>query len=443
MPTSRQHLVGLGYRVQLSGTSGTQFGEAGVQAFTLDFDHDDAYRTAEPGRGVHPAGALVQHYDGDRWAEADFHCAPDTASGTIVAKPSNGSVWPGAGLSPESTYVYKICYEEIDGQGELHPGAVSVGTLFTTGEADDTCTIAIPDVRLTSKRRVRIGVIRSLAGATGDPEAIRIRVSSIIPTATGANGYPLNDPTVDTITFVDQMLDTTAVKLELLYTNGGVLSNDPIASGGEVVAGGKYRLFWTDPIDGAVVNYSKQLASSDTAAEMSPFLSQRTDPFGGDIVAISTMDDNVIVFKETAIYAFGGPGPAPDGGLTTQDAFTPAQLVTRMSAARAASSVRQMPLGVVSRATRGSVCSAGDLNVRRIGDPVFAYNAQTITRSTLSGSAARDPDEQRTDAALRLRPRSVVDVSTNHEGYDAIVVGGSYYYLAHRRARAFVETIGA
>jgi len=439
-PTSRQHLLALGYRIQLSGTSGTQFGEAGIQAFTLDFDHDDAYRYTELGGATYLSGALIQHYDGDRWAESDFHCAPDTTSGTIETSQTTGG-----GLTTTNAYNYKLVYEEIDGQGLIHPGAVSVATMITLSGSNDAVVLTIPTYRLTSKRRVRVSVFRSLGNATGDPQAIEFfRVSSVDPTTAGSpNGYLLNDPTVDSVSFTDNMSDATAKTLEPLYTNGGVLANDPIASGGEVIAGGKYRLFWTDPLDGDLVNYSKQLADSDTAAEMSPLLSQRLDPFGGDIVAIALMDDNVVVFKETAIYAFGGPGPDADGGATTSDAFTPAQLLTSDVGCKSRSSVCQMPLGVVFQSDKGIYLLGRDLSVRRIGDPVFAYNSQTITRSTLL------PDRPHvvflTDSGWTLLydyDRNAWSKFSNHEGHDAVVVAGTYYYL-RADGRVFAETPGS
>ena len=429
MSTSRQHAVALGYRIQLSGTSGTQFGEAGILRTSIDFDHDDAFRSAELGRGLYLSGALIQQYDGLRWAEADFHCAPDTASGTI------GTVLAAGGsLTTSATYVYKLLYEEIDAQGELHPGAVSVGVSITTG-SNTKCTLTIPTYRLTGKHKVRIGVFRSLANDASK----WFRVSSVDPTAVGNNGYVLNDPAVDSVSFVDVMADTAAAVLEPLYTNGGVLGNDPSPQGGEIIAGGKSRLFWTDPLDGALVRYSQQLRD-DTALEASAFLSQRVDPFGGDIVALATMDDNVIVFKETAIYAFGGPGPDADGGQTTSSGFTAPQLVTSDVGCKSRSSVCQMPLGVVFQSDKGIYLLGRDLSVRRIGDDVYGFNAQTITRSTLLPDRPQVVFLTSSGSTLLFDyDRDQWSTFSNHEGLDAIVVGGSYYYLRND-GRVFVET---
>lgn len=437
--TSRQHAVCLGYRIQLSGTSGTQFGEVGIQLFELDFNHSSAYQSAQLGRGAYLGGALIQHYDGDRWAEADFHCAPDTATGTIA--PTIGG---GGSLTTGQWYGYKFCYEEIDGQGELHPGATSIAMLVQLTGGNTKVTIPVPTYRLTSKRRVRIGVFRTVAAATAptDPEAIQyFRVSSVDPTAGGNNGYILNDPTVDSISFVDVMSDAAISVLEPLYTNGGILRNDPVPSGGAVIAGGKSRLYWADPTDPHLVWFSQQLRD-DTSAEFSAALSMRTDPYGGSVVGLCVMDDGVVAFKDTAIYVTDGPGPDPDGGKTSRNAFTPWALVTSDVGCKSPGSICQTPNGVAFQSQKGIKLLGRDRQVVDIGADVYAFNDQTIVRATLL------PDRHQvvflTDSGSTLLwdyERGQWSRFTNHEGLDAVVVGGSYYYLRND-GRVFVETPG-
>ena len=426
---SRQHAVALGNRIQLSSSSGTVFGEQGLQLATMDFDHDLSFQTAELGKGLYLAGACPQHYDGQRWAEPDFHAAPDVygSAGITITQSSSGNLTGG------DTYNYVYWYEEIDAQGELHPGACSVQTLFALpSSGGQSTTHTIPTYRLTSKLRVRIGVARSAGNATGAPTAIRFyRVSSTDPTQLGAafNGYLLNDPTVDSVTFIDGMSDAVLITKEPLYTNGGILSNDPYPIAGSCIAGGKSRLFWTDPDDPNLVRYSQELRD-ETACEASAFLSTRLDPLGGAIVAIAIQDDNVIVLKETAIYAFGGPGPDADGGLASTDAFTPPQLVTSDVGCSDASSVCQGPMGVYFKSQKGIYVLGRDLQVKRIGDPVFAYNDQRISRTTLIADLPHVLFL--TDDGFTLLydyDRDQWSKYTNHEGYDGILVDNVYYYL--------------
>jgi hypothetical protein len=438
---SRQHSLSLGYRIQLAGSSGTQFGEQGIELFSLDYDHADSFHAAQLGGGIYLSGALIQHYDGSRWSEHNFHCAPDTASGVIATSQAGGG-----SLTALGTYNYKIIYEEIDAQGEIHPGATSVAIPITLTGANSQVTLTIPTCRLTSKSRVRIGVFRSLANVN----AGFFRVSSVSPTATGPNGYVLSDATVDTVTFIDNLSDATATTREPLYTNGGILSNDPEQSGGAAIVGGKSRLFWLDPLDGNRVNYSQGLRD-DTAAEFSAALSITVDPFGGDIVALAVMDDNVIVFKETAVFAFGGPGPDADGGtLNPSNAWTQPQLVTTDVGCSSPSSIANVPEGIVFQSPKGPCLLDRSLQIKVIGDDVFAYRSQHISRATLLPDRPHivfltDDDQGRTllydynrkDAA----GAGQWSTFTNHTGIDAVVLNGSYYYLG-TDGIVYVETPG-
>lgn len=444
--TSRRHVVALGYRIQLSGTSGTQFGEQGIQQITLDYAHDGAYRWSELGRGLYLAGALMQHYDGFRFAEGDFHCAPDTASGAITIATAGA----GGGLSA-GAYNYKILYEEIDGQGELHVGAPCV-PVAVTALVNDKVTITIPTCRLTSKLRVRVGVFRTLVNQTGDPLAQPYyRVSSVDPTVAGNNGYVLNDPTVDSVTFVDVLSDATLQTLEPLYTNGGILANEPVPFDGAVIAGGKTRLFWGDPLEPQIVRFSQPIRD-DTAAELAVALVTRVDPFGGPIVAVAVQDDNVIVFKQGAIFAFGGAGPLADGGLTGSQQFTAPQLVTSDVGCQSRSSIAQTPEGIAFQSAKGPYVLGRDLTVRRIGDDVYAYNAQRITRAVvlpdrpqvLFLADGNDVNGNPVNGARTLLwdyDRNQWSTFTNHLGLDAVIVNGTLYYL-RTDGRVFQETIG-
>lgn len=437
---SRQRGLCLTDRIQLDSEDGDQFSETGIRLVGLDFDHASAFQYAELGRGLYLAGACLQHYDGRRWAESDFHCAPDVSTGAsspFTPSTSGGSIADG-------TYNYVLLYEEVDACGELHPGATSVPHTVTIsgGAGSGSVSIAIPTYRLTSKKHVRIGVFRSVQGQTGDPESITYyRVTNTDPSdTTGANCYVMNDTSVDTITFVDGLTDAQILTREPLYTVGGILSNDPMPIAGNCIAGGKSRLFWTDPSDPNLVRYSQQLRE-ETALESPAPLTITVDPYGGAIVGLGVLDDAVVVFKETAIYVFGGPGPLanPSAG---QDGFSPAQLVTSDVGCKAPNSIAQSPEGVVFQSAKGIMILDRSRQVQDIGSAVYAFDAQTITRATLL------PDRKQlvflTDDGYTLLwdyERLQWSKYTNHTGYDAIVVDGVYLYL-RTDGRVFRETPG-
>jgi len=428
--SGRVHSSALTYHEQIDTPTGVQRGESAIRRVVLDFDHPASFQSAQIGRGLYLAAAAPLHYDGDRWSEWGWHYGPDD-----VADPLVGS---GGAMTPLATYLYVYTYEEIDAQGEIHQGPTSAGSIVTMGASDTSTAHVVPTYRATSKRRARIGVWRS---APDDSTVLR-RVSSVDPTAIGANGYVLNDPTVDTVAFVDEMSDLEWAAQEPLYTNGGVISNEPTSVGGGALAVGKGRLFWTDPADPNLVRYSQQLREG-YAVEMAAPLFQRVDPYGGDIVGISVLDDVVIVFKETAIFAFGGPGPLADPTVETNAfSFTPSQLVTSDVGLESVGTIGYTPVGLVFQTGKGIYLLDRSRQVSKVGAPVDAYAAQPLTRAVLL------PDRSQI-VFLSSEGRTLLwdyehnqwSTFTNHTGWDAIVVNRAFYYL-RTDERVFKETIG-
>lgn len=417
-------------RERLVSEGRDQFRETGLRLFSLDFDDEDSHQTAQLGRGLYLAGACPQHYDGRVWSEQGFHFGPEL----IVATPSNG----GASLTSDTTYEYRAWYESTDAQGEIHRGPTSIGTLVTLGALDDMVTLELPTLRVTGKTNVRICVARSLAADTGDTAQF-FRVTSLDPAATGANGYVANDKTVDSVLFVDSMSDATLREQEELYTDGGILSNDPVALG-SVIARGKRRLFATDPSDGNILRYSQPL-DDGFGVEWPPDLTQPIDPFGGDVTALAVQDDRIVVFKASAIFVFAGDGPLPNGDTATSG-FSAPQLVTSDVGCTAPSSIVLTPAGLMFRSAKGIYLFDRSGSVSYVGAPVEGYNSQTVRRATVM------PDRTQvvflTNSGLTLLYDYLFgqwSTFTNHEGLDAVVVANQYHYL-RTDGRMYRETLG-
>jgi hypothetical protein len=431
----RTHYVPITYHEQAIATDLTQFAETGVRLVELDFDCPCSWQTAQLGRGLYLAGSAPQHYDGDRWAEAGFHCAAQATAPGIVA----GS---GGALTPSSTYLFVTVVEEIDAQGELHQGPPSEPVTVVLAGGQNRVTWQIPTYRLTSKRRVRIGIFRTEANDTSEDPSF-FRVSSLDPSViAGSNAYVANSTTVDTLPFVDDMSDATLITREGLYTNGGILPNDPPGWGGGVIVGGKNRLFFTDPSDPHLVRYSQEIADA-FGVEFAAELSVKCDPFGGPIVGLGLLDGAVVIFKETAIYIFGGDGPQANPDLSPESySFTRPEKVTSDVGCSDVHSIADTPIGLIFKSSKGVYLLGRDRQVVRIGNPVAAYDAQAVTRTTLL------PD--RTHIVLLTDDGSTLLYDydhqqwsrfTNHLGWDAIVVAGAYYYL-RTDGRVFRETPG-
>jgi len=241
------------------------------------------------------------------------------------------------------------------------------------------------------------------------------------------------------VTFIDRMSDTTLATQEPLYTNGGILSNDPSPLG-SIVAGGKSRLFFTDTGDANAIRYSQQL-DEGYGVECPPDLRIPVDPFGGPIRALAVMDELVVVFKERAIFAFNGDGPTPNGA-STEAGFSAPQLITSDVGCTDPNSVAVTPAGLLFKSAKGIYQIDRSAQVSYIGAPVERYNSQSIRRATAM------PD--RTQIVFLTDDGSTLlydyffqqwSTFTNHEGYDSVVVDGSYYYL-RTDERVFVETPG-
>lgn len=408
-----------------------KFTETGLRIFTLDFDNEQSHQYAQLGAGLYLAGGCPMHYDGRRWSELGFHVGPE-----LIATVNAG----GGSMTSATTYEYIAWYEATDALGEIHRGPTSIGTLVTMGGGDTQVTLTLPTLRVTLKANVRIMVARSLAAKTGDT-ARHFRVTSLDPSTAGAvNGYVANSTSVDTVSFVDRMSDTTLLTFDEIYTDAGILSNDP-APLGRAMARGKSRLFSLDPSDGTLVRYSQQL-DDGYGVEWPPDLMIRTDTIGGDATAITTRDNRVIVWCEGAIYTFAGDGPSANGD-TSVSGFSAVELVPGDVGCTEPASIVLTPHGHMFKSSKGIYLLGNDFSLQYVGAPVERYNSQTIRRATVL------PDRTAvvflTDSGLTLLYDYLFgqwSTFTNHEGLDAAVVAGQYHYL-RADGRVFRETIDA
>jgi len=406
--------IALPYKERLLSENNDQFTETGIRLAGLDFDNEDTHQTAQLGRGLYMGGCPL-HYDGSTWTEQGFHFGPELIT---AAKAGGGS------LTAEKTYRYVAWYEWTDTLGEVHRGPTSVDTVVVLGVGETQVTLTLPTLRVTKKSNVRICVARSEANS----EVKLFRITSADPSTAGAvNGYVANDTTVDTVTLVDRMSDTTLATQEPLYTNGGILSNDPSPLG-HVIAGGKNRLFFVDPSDGNLVRFSQELEDG-YGVEFPPELFVRCDPFGGSISAIAVMDDLVFLFKERAIFVFGGNGPSAAGDISA-DGFSLPQLVTSDVGCTDPASIALTPVGLVFKSSKGIYLLDRGRSVTYVGAPVETYNSQSVRRATVL------PDRTAvvflTDSGKTLYYDYLFgqwSTFTNHEGRDSVIVEGVYHYL--------------
>lgn len=420
----------LPFKQRLISENDDKFTETSIRRFTLDFDSAQSHQYAEFGRGLYLAGGCPMHYDGRAWNELGFNVGPELVLATPAA---------GGSMTSGVVYEYRIWYEWTDYQGEIHRGPISSGTLVTMGGADTQVTLTLPACRLTRKTNVRIMVARSRAGSDGNASEL-FRVTSLDQSTAGtANGYVTNSTSTDTVSFLDRMSDATLATFDELYTDGGVLSNDPAPLGATLLRI-KERLLASDPSDPGIVRFSQPI-SDGYGVEWPPDLFTRVDIQGGSVQAFAAIDNRVVVWTERQIWTFAGDGPDQTGSSETAG-FSKPQIVPGGIGCTDPQSIVLMPSGLMFKSEQGIYLLGGDSGVRYIGAPVEAFNDQTVRRAT------QLPDRTAilflTDSGSSLYYDYLFDqwsTFVNHEGLDAVVIDGVYHYL-RSDGQIWAETVG-
>lgn len=405
------------YKRRLSSDA-TVYTEKGVARLGIDFDHSQSHRAVQIGQSLYVTGGLLWMYDGQGAVESGFHLFPEN----VTSASSNGTGSMTSGVS----YTYRVYWEWVNAKGELEQSTSAAAVTQAMGAADDTVTLTIRTLAHTAKRSprtpIRVAVYRTAADPFGDSPFFR--ASSLDPTATGNNGYLENDPTADTVTFVDGMTDATLITKQLDYQNTGELDNvaPPAPS---VMVGGKGRVFLAGFEQPNLIIYSK-LNFFGAALAFNDALTLEVDPDGGPIAALGVLDDKLVIFKESRVFALIGDGPNNLGG----GEFSAAQLVTSDAGCTNQRSVVSVPAGLMFQTAKGVYLLDRSLQLSYVGADVEAYNEQTITAATLI--ADRNQVVFLTDDGAALLYDYFFNqwsTFTAHEGVGAVVWRGAYAYL--------------
>jgi hypothetical protein len=345
-------------------------------------------------------------YDGISLTELGFNLYPEGIS--AVSSNSTGS------LTNSGVYRLTAVYEWIDGFGQIHQSAPDVKLTVTMGASDDTITVTIPTLRLTSK--------------TGDRADAKIVVYRSIDGGVEVlyrDNETTNDPTADTVTVVLTQSDASIQTKAILYTTGGVLENiaPPSAS---VVLKHKNRLFLAGLEDGNQIAYSKEFVSGEGVAFSDAFIIQ-VDPRGGPIKSLGVLDDKLIIFKEDRAFALTGDGPLDTG---QQNDYVSPFLVSGDTGCRQQESIAITPNGLIFKSDKGIYLLDRALGMQYIGAPVENFNALTVTSSTI----LEDINEVRftTSDGQALVYNYFFDqwsTFTNYQAVSAINAFGSYLHL--------------
>ena len=331
----------------------------GLNHTSIQYGSVDIGQAQQLGANLHIGGGYVKQYDGVSVVEHNFHLYPESPTVTTSAS--------GTGVA-NGTYSYIVVWEWIDNQGQISRSTTSVPVSHTVSGGPKDVTVAIPTLRYTAKQGVRTAVIASVYRTT-NAGLIYYKVSN------DANPT-YNSTTVDSITFTDSVSDATLIARQPLYTTGGLLDNSA-AYTTNVIRSAKNRLFITSE-DGNIIYYSKLWNQSDAVAFAAEF-SIAVPRKGGVVTGFAELDDKLIVFKPSYIYALTGDGPNDAGG---GDTFT-ITAVTSDTGTIEPDSIVEYKDGILFKSAKGIYKLGRDLSTEYIGAPVEDFNDLTITSAVV------------------------------------------------------------
>lgn len=349
-------------------TTSNIYSQTGINLAFADFTLNP-FSTAEIGHNLLLGGGFLWMYDGVKPVEQNFHLFPEDV--LPVTDATSGSM-------AHQLYYYQAVYEWTDGQGNIHRSAPSVPVSINL-TADSSVKVNVPTLRLTYKitpNPVRITIYR---WSTAQQSYYQV---------TSIQSPLLNNPAVDSVSYVDSASDAQILGNNLIYTTGGVIE-DIGAPGAVAISLFKSRLFLIDSEDRNLLWYSKQVIEG-TPVEMSDLLTLFVAPTTGaqgstgECTALAPLDDKLIIFKSDAIYYLTGTGPDNTGA---NNDFTDPVYITGTVGCINPQSIVLMPNGLMFQSDKGIWLLGRDLSTQYIGAPVEAFNSFRVTSAnTIPGT---------------------------------------------------------
>ena len=172
------------------------------------------------------------------------------------------------------------------------------------------------------------------------------------------------------ITYTDGASDTSIAQSTILYTTGGVLDGvNPPAALCQCV---HWNRLWIVDETGTTIWFTKQLTEGESPAFNEALTIYFPD--GGDITALASMDDKLVIFKAGGISVVYGQGPADNGQGSD---LTQPQSVASDTGCIDWRSVVLTPIGLFFQSPTGLYLLDRSLQVSWIGqsvvDTLFLY----------------------------------------------------------------------
>lgn len=248
-------------------------------------------------------------------------------------------------------YGYRAIYEWIDGTGRRRRSASSV----------------VSDVTLANQQA-------SVVVATY-PTALTIKIVLYRTSANGQYYYRVgeiwNDRNNPSVTFTDNMPDTTAQAQEALYTQAQLENIAPKPFRVSTIH--QDRLVYADRESEDDTLFYSQKFVPNTGIEFNEGLTLKVTPDGGAITALASYQDRLIIFKKDRIYASYGKGFSPNGG---QSNYNTPQLISPTIGCTDQKLVQRIPQGLVFMSRDDIYLLDSQLTVKPFGNEVEYWTDQ-------------------------------------------------------------------
>jgi hypothetical protein len=280
--------------------------------FNVAREQEALWRSAQASGLLLHSGGMLGSYDGTRVDESGFFEPPRWEAPYSLTYGAAPGVEGDAVLT--HIYEYLAVYVYRDARGNIHRSAPSEPLLVSIsnggGFNQATVTLTIKTTSLSRRsdvysgaiREIAVVVYRSLKNTAGAHYQIVWASTSI----NAANAYNL--------TVTDNEPDGTLITAARgqIYTDGGVFENWPPPPSSFVHSHGG-RLWLVSTEDDREVWASKILVKDEPPA-FSPYLRVRVEDSASEVVALGSLDDELVIFTRDHVYLLSGPGPNDAGG---------------------------------------------------------------------------------------------------------------------------------
>ncbi len=341
--------------VDLVGTDPAVGGATGISVSINSYDSGTAVATA--------VAAAINTALSPAIATATTSTTDVTITMAVFGNTTNATTGTlnSGGAMTAGSHQLAVTYEWVGSDGAIYRSAYT--SLTVTPGSKLSATLKILNPHFSEKTGVRAVVYKTVA--TSGTVLYKYAYVSVPTTApytylflrAADSGLTANDP---------------------IYTNGGVLENIAPPSCKSICQ-------WNNRVVVGALEETSQAWYSKTndeedALAFNDELVIHTDPAAGGIVAVSSLDEKLIAYTSTSIFALAGQGATNTGA---QDDLGVPQRLTSDVGLATPRSLADLPDGQLFKSSRGYYMLDRALTAQYVGPAVDSYNADAVTSAVV------------------------------------------------------------